>query len=92
MKPRCANSRDAGDEAKLVQLDRLVTQRGMAAGPVFDVGGEAHVVGEIAHVEELVGFRQAERGVVQPRPGAGREHDVVRIAAAPLVPRSSFWQ
>src|SRR5713226_2838128 len=33
-------------------------------------------------IEEVIGFRDAECGVMEPRPGAGSEDDVVRVALA----------
>ncbi len=66
----------------IAHIDEQRMARAVAAGPVFDVDGIAHLGREIADVEEVIGFRDAEGGVMQPRPGAGREHDVVRIALA----------
>src|SRR5262249_25394917 len=54
----------------------------MAAGPELDIGGKAHLGGEIADIEEMIGFRDRERGVMEPRPYPGREHDIVGVALA----------
>jgi hypothetical protein len=64
------------------QIDEQHVAGAVAAGPAFDIGREAHIGGEIAHIEEVIGSGQTERGVMQPRPDAGREHDVVRVALA----------
>src|SRR5262249_23813117 len=65
---------------------RILTKDGgagtMAARPEFDIGGKAHLGGEIADVEEVIGFRDRERGVMEPRPRPGGEDDIVRVALA----------
>ncbi len=66
----------------IAQVDEQRVPGSVPAGTEFDVVGKAHGGGEIADVEEQVGFRNGEGGMMQPRPGARREHDIVRIALA----------
>src|SRR5439155_23394218 len=54
----------------------------MAARAELDVGGKAHLAGKIADIKEVIGFRDRERRVMEPRPVPGRKNDVVRIAFA----------
>ena len=49
---------------------------------IFDVLGETQFGSKIADVEKVIRFRNAEGGMMQPRPSAGRKDDVVRITLA----------
>src|SRR5262249_39124909 len=67
---------------RIAHIDEERVAGTMAAGPEFDIGGKAHLGGEIADVEEVIGFRDRERGVMEPRPCPGGEDDIVRVALA----------
>src|SRR4051812_40995773 len=67
---------------RVAHVDKKRMPRTMPAGTKLDVGGKAHLRREIANIKELIGLRDAERGVMQARPASGRKYDVVRIAFA----------
>src|SRR5579863_7584067 len=67
---------------RIAHIDEQRVTRSVPARAKFDVLGKAHSGGKIADIKEQIGFRNAERGMMQPRPGAGCKHDVVRIALA----------
>ena len=66
----------------IAHIDEQRQPRPMPPRTELDVFGKTQIRGEIADIEEVIRFPDAERGVMQPRPGAGRKHDVVRIALA----------
>jgi hypothetical protein len=52
------------------------------AGAALDLAAEAEGAGHVAGAQQVVGFRRRIGDMVQPRPGAVEEHDVVRVALA----------
>src|SRR6516164_6127323 len=56
---------------RIAQVDEERVAGAMAARPELDIGGKAHLGGQIADVEEVIGFRDRERGVMEPRPCPG---------------------
>src|SRR6266436_2079224 len=67
---------------RIAHIDEERVAWAMAARSELDIGGKAHLGGEIADVEEVIGFRDRERGVMEPRPCPGGEDDIVRVALA----------
>src|SRR5258708_28320724 len=67
---------------RIAQVDEERVAGAMATRPELDIGGKAHFGGEIADIEKVIGFRDRERGVMEPRPCPGGKHDIVGVALA----------
>ena len=67
---------------RIAHVDEERVAGAMAARTELDIGGKAHLGGQIADVEEVIGFRDRERGVMEPRPCPGGKHDIVGVALA----------
>jgi hypothetical protein len=52
----------------IAHVDEERVPRTVPAGTKLDVRGKTHLRGEIADIEEVIGFRDGERGMMQPRP------------------------
>jgi hypothetical protein len=67
---------------RIAHIDEEGVARTVAARTEFDVGGKAHLGGKVADLEEVIGFRDRERRVMEARPLPRGKDDVVRIAFA----------
>ena len=66
----------------IAHIDEECVAGTMAAGAEFHVGGKAHFGGKVADLEEMIGLRDRERRVMEPRPIPRGKDDVMRIAFA----------
>src|SRR5215467_1244973 len=73
----------------IAHVDEQRVTGAVAARSVLNVLSKSHVESEIADIEEVIRLRDAKRRVVQPRPGAGRKHDVVWIALS--LQEDEYW-